>query len=59
MVIVAVDSRDMGFSINGGTPNGWFRREIPIKFDDLGVPPFRKPPYEPFGILSCQRAVEI
>ena len=24
--------------------NGWFIRRIPIKVDDLGVPPFMEPP---------------
>jgi hypothetical protein len=31
---------DMGVSINGGTPNGWFIMDHPIKKDDLGVPLF-------------------
>ena len=25
-------------------PNGWFTKEIPIKMDDLGAPPFMDPP---------------
>ena len=28
----------------GAPPNGWFRREDPIKMGDLGVPPFMEPP---------------
>ena len=27
----------MGVSINGGTPNGWFIVDNPIKMNDLGV----------------------
>ena len=31
---------DMGVSINGGTPNGWFMMENPFRMDDLGGTPF-------------------
>ena len=34
----------MGASINGGTQNGLFTMENPIKMDDLGGTYFRKPP---------------
>ena len=34
----------MGVSINGGTQTGWFRKENPIKMDDVGVPPFIETP---------------
>ena len=35
----------MEVSLNGGTPNGWVIREIPIKMDEnWGYPYFRKPP---------------
>ena len=33
-----------GGSTTGGTPDGWFVTENPIKIHDLGVPPFQEPP---------------
>ena len=36
----------MGVSIDGGIPNGWFIRKIPLKCGLFGgYPYFRKPPY--------------
>jgi len=55
----ATDSGDMGVSINGST-HLWmvyiYRKnmEKPTKMDDLGVPYFRKPPYEYYSTFLHQ-----